>query len=48
MNVFLVDMVDFAAVNEVYDEFFTSLPKPVCLESDCLMRWAELTDMWDW
>ncbi|KAK4131396.1 YjgF-like protein [Trichocladium antarcticum] len=28
VNIFLTSMADFAAVNEVYDEFFTSLPKP--------------------
>jgi 2-iminobutanoate/2-iminopropanoate deaminase len=29
VNVFLTDMKNFVAVNEVYDEFFVSEPKPV-------------------
>lgn len=29
-NIFLADMGDFGAVNEVYDSFFVD-PKPVCL-----------------
>lgn len=29
VNVFLTDMSNFAAMNEVYDEFFVSQPKPV-------------------
>jgi hypothetical protein len=29
VNIFLADMGDFAAVNEVYDSFFPH-PKPVC------------------
>ncbi|KAL2135141.1 hypothetical protein VTI74DRAFT_9572 [Chaetomium olivicolor] len=28
VNVFLTDMSNFAAMNEVYDEFFVSQPKP--------------------
>lgn len=36
VNIFLTSMADFAAVNEVYDEFFTSLPKPVSPVSNCL------------
>lgn len=31
VNVFLTDMKNFAAVNQVYDEYFTTEPKPVCL-----------------
>lgn len=29
VNIFLVSMADFGAVNEVYAEFFSSDPKPV-------------------
>lgn len=29
INIFLTDMADFPAVNEVYDTFFSD-PKPVC------------------
>ena len=29
VNVFLIDMSNFAAMNEVYDEFFVWQPKPV-------------------
>jgi enamine deaminase RidA (YjgF/YER057c/UK114 family) len=29
VNVFLTDMSNFAAMNEVYDEFFVWQPKPV-------------------
>lgn len=29
VNIFLASMADFAAVNEVYAEFFSSDPKPV-------------------
>jgi enamine deaminase RidA (YjgF/YER057c/UK114 family) len=29
VNVFLTDMGNFAAMNEVYDEFFVWQPKPV-------------------
>ena len=31
VNIFLISMADFVSVNEVYDEFFTALPKPVRL-----------------
>lgn len=30
-NIFLDDMTNFALVNEAWDEFFTTLPKPVSL-----------------
>jgi enamine deaminase RidA (YjgF/YER057c/UK114 family) len=33
VNVFLTDMSNFAAMNEVYDEFFVSQPKPVRIEA---------------
>ena len=29
VNIFLNNMENFAAVNQVYDEFFTQNPKPV-------------------
>jgi enamine deaminase RidA (YjgF/YER057c/UK114 family) len=29
VNVFITTMDNFVAMNEVYDEFFTSSPKPV-------------------
>ncbi|CAG9979806.1 unnamed protein product [Clonostachys byssicola] len=28
VNIFITDMANFSSVNEVYDEFFTSSPKP--------------------
>ena len=33
VNVFLDNMANFAAMNEVYDEFFSQEPKPVCCTS---------------
>jgi enamine deaminase RidA (YjgF/YER057c/UK114 family) len=36
VNVFLTDMSNFAAMNEVYDEFFVWQPKPVRVASRLL------------